>query len=313
MPPGRKRPIEPSALSIQASAKIGASAKYEVHKTVSERIPEDVTRAKHDAWLTILSPITQWAGLIGDKLAHKRDLLRIQQEETLTAIMLRAAPRLALLRPPIKPVPVKFLVPFLEYASLEEPDSELVKMWANLLVSSAENYHPDNVYYVRLISQMSSVQARLFEAMIGPRGPQSVLVSMEENFFLGQNFLADRIRDAFGNAKKPPSTLRQAWNRLTKTLNMQGVVIEHIDVGHQVKEDYTNGAPPYSLYRDEQQNDYAILRGLGLIEYIDTGFFVVLDQWKIKVMAHYVSPLGLNFAQACGVQATNPDKDSADV
>ena len=218
MPPGRKRPIEPSALSIQASAKIGASAKYEVHKTVSERIPEDVTRAKHDAWLTILSPITQWAGLIGDKLAHKRDLLRIQQEETLTAIMLRAAPRLALLRPPIKPVPVKFLVPFLEYASLEEPDSELVKMWANLLVSSAENYHPDNVYYVRLISQMSSVQARLFEAMIGPRGPQSVLVSMEENFFLGQNFLADRIRDAFGNAKKPPSTLRQAWNRLTKTL-----------------------------------------------------------------------------------------------
>jgi hypothetical protein len=98
---------------------------------------------------------------------------------------------------------------------------------------------------------MSSVQARLFEAMIRPRGPQSVLVSMEENFFLGQNFLTDRICDAFEHTKKRPSTLRQAWNRLVKILNMQGVVIEHIDLGHQVKEDYTNGSPPYSIYWDE--------------------------------------------------------------
>lgn len=304
---GRKRPFDPSALSIQASAEIGASAKYEVKRTVTEHIPEDVTRANNNAWLTILSPITQWAGLIGDKLAHKRELLRIQQEETLTAIMLRAAPKLALLKLPIEPVPIKFLVPFLELASLEEPDSELVKMWANLLVSSAENYHADNVYYVGLISQMSSVQATLFEAMIGPRGPQSVLDSMAQNFFLGQSFLSECIRDAFGNAKRPPFTLRQAWNRLTKTLNMQGVVIEHIDLGHHVKEDYTSGSPPYSIYREEQQNDYAILRGLGLIEYIDTGFFVVMEQWKIKVMAHYTSPLGLNFAQACGVQADDPN------
>jgi len=216
MAPTRKQPFSAPASSVQASAEIGVSAKYEVRKAITEHVPEDVTRAKSNAWLTILSPITQWAGLIGDKLAHKRDLLRIQQEETLTAIMLRAGPKLALLKPPIAPVPVKFLVPFLEYASLEEPDSELVKMWASLLVSSAENYHADNVYYVRLISQMSSVQARLFEAMIGPRGPQYVLVSMEENFFLGQSFLSQRICDAFGNAKKPPLTLRQGLEQANK-------------------------------------------------------------------------------------------------
>jgi hypothetical protein len=123
---GTKRPISPSALSIQARAKIGASAKYEIRRTITEHIPEDVTRAKNNAWLTILSPITQWAGLIGDKLVHKRELLRTQQEETLTAIMLRAAPKLALLKTPIQPVPVKFLVPLLEYASLDEPDSRPV-------------------------------------------------------------------------------------------------------------------------------------------------------------------------------------------
>lgn len=82
---------------------------------------------------------------------------------------------------------------------------------------------------------------------------------------------------------------------------MQGVIIEHIDIGHLQKEDYTGGLPPYSVYNDKNQNDYAILRGLGLIEYVDTGYFEVMSNWKIKVLAHYVSPLGLSFAEACGV------------
>jgi len=299
----RKRNIDVPSSKVEAKAELGISAKYEVKKTITEHVPVDVTRAKTSAWLTILSPFTNWAGLIGDKLAYRRDLLRIQQEEALTAIVRHAAPNLALIKDPIKPIPVKFLVPFLENASLEDPDSELVKMWANLLVSSAKNYNEDNVYYVRLLSQMSSVQARLFEAIIGGRGPRSVLISMEQNFFLGQHFLSQMIEDAFKKAKKPPATLTQAWKILERALNHQGVVIEHIDLGHLTKEDFTNGCPPYSIYDDRQQNDYAILRGLGLLEYVDTGYMEVIERWNVKVMAHYVSPLGLAFAQACGVKA----------
>jgi hypothetical protein len=275
-----------------------------VKKKIIERIPDDVVRAKNDAWLTILSPFTEWAGLIGDKLAHKRDLLRIQREEALTAILVRAAPRLDSIKAPIKPIPLKLLVPFLENASLEDPrDSNLIEMWANRLVSSAENYSGDNVYYVRLISQISSVQARLFEDIVGPRGPRSVLLSMEENYFLGNHFIQERIVKGFQRSRRFPSTLTQAWRCLVKILNMQGVVIEHIDVGKQgEKDNYTNGPPNYSIYLDKNQNDFAILRGLGLLEYVDTGYFDVQETWNIKVLAHYVSPLGLRFAEACGVQ-----------
>jgi hypothetical protein len=109
----------------EATAKVAAIAKYEVKKQITEVIPEDVTRAKASAWLTLLSPITHWAGLKGDQLAHKRHLLRIQQEETLAEIAQRAMPRIKALGKPITPVPAKFLVPFLEKASLEEPDSRL--------------------------------------------------------------------------------------------------------------------------------------------------------------------------------------------
>ena len=304
--PQRGKPIlDASPLKVQATVEIGALAKYEIKKTITESVPEDVTRAKNSAWLTLLSPFTHWAGLIGDRLAHKRELLRIHQEEALNAVMRHAAPKLASLKLPVKPIPIKFLVPFLENASLEKPDSRLVEMWANLLVSSAENYSESNVYYVRLLSQMSSVQARLFETMIGPKGPKNAMINLEVIYFVGQDFFSEseHIKEAFQNAKKPPVTLRQAWRILVKNLNIQGVVIEHIDLGAEVGEDYTSGTPSYSTYIDKHQNDYSILRGLGLIEYRDTGYFVVLGRWKVKVMVHYVSALGLAFAEACGVQA----------
>jgi hypothetical protein len=97
---------------------------------------------------------------------------------------------------------------------------------------------------------------------------------------------------------------------LIKTLKIQGVVVEHIDLGNELTgtaigpDDYASGCPPYSIYSDKQSNDFAILRGLGRTEYVDTGFILLSGHWKVKVMAHYVSTLGLAFAEACGVQAS---------
>jgi hypothetical protein len=300
-----KRSETPSGSSVHVGAHIGASAKYEIKRSTIERVPEDVIRAKSGAWLTTLSPFTQWAGLIGDKLAHKRQLLRIQQEEALNAILSHAAPGLESLKGPLKLIPLKFIVPFLENASLEEPESDLVKLWANLLVSSAEDYHADNIYYVRVISQMSSAQARLFQSVIGPGGASSVLRSMEPNYYLGRYFLNESISDAFEKFRGQVRTLKQVWNMLSSKLNIQGIVIEHIDLGHVERADYTSGLPHYSIYQDKRQNDYAILRGLGLLDYVDTGYFV-MDAWKIKVMAHYVTSLGLAFAESCGARDESP-------
>jgi hypothetical protein len=60
--------------NVSATAKVEATARasYQHKKTVTEIIPPDVTRAKADAWLTLILPITEWAGLRGDQLRHKR-------------------------------------------------------------------------------------------------------------------------------------------------------------------------------------------------------------------------------------------------
>jgi hypothetical protein len=72
----------------KAIAKIEASAKasYLRKKVITEIIPPDVSRTKASAWLTLISPITEWAGLKGDALKYRRQQLRIQQKETLLKI-----------------------------------------------------------------------------------------------------------------------------------------------------------------------------------------------------------------------------------
>src|ERR1700738_4117712 len=72
-------------IAAEAIAKAEVSAKIVRQRkhSITEVIPPDVTRARAGAWLDILSPITEWAGLKGDALRHRRQQLRIQQEAAL--------------------------------------------------------------------------------------------------------------------------------------------------------------------------------------------------------------------------------------
>jgi hypothetical protein len=110
------------SIGLRASAKVAAIAKasYVRKKTTTETI--NVTRAKTSAWLDLISPLTEWAGLKGDELRSKRILLRLQREDILDEIVERARKKLGNLAA-LKPIPNKFLVPFLEQASLEDPES----------------------------------------------------------------------------------------------------------------------------------------------------------------------------------------------
>jgi hypothetical protein len=62
---------------------------------------------------------------------------------------------------------MKFIVPFLEQASLEEPSSTLVDLWANLLASAAEEFDPHHIYFVSMISRMSPSQGKVLKEIIG--------------------------------------------------------------------------------------------------------------------------------------------------
>jgi hypothetical protein len=300
---GRKKSTKRSPnVNLEASAKMAAIAKYEVKKTVHEIIPEDVTRAKAGAWLTLISPINQWAGLKGDALANKRALLRLQQEDTLAEIAVRARARINALKSP-KALPNKFIFPLLEKASLEEPDSDLINLWANLLASAAEDYQPHYVHFANIISQISSRQAKIFTDLIGTSDARVLEISLDLlRSEFDSEFMKTHLVDAF-NAQLPSlQTAENVLDFLDKTLNIVGTENTYMELTDSENKDYfVNGVIVNSSYEDELETDYAILAATGLIRYADTGFITLGKRWGTKVLFYYITPLGSEFAKACGI------------
>lgn len=157
---GTKRRIRAEA---KANAKIEASAKasFQRKKIITEVVPPDVSRAKAGAWLSLISPITEWAGLRGDALRYKRGQLRIQQEAALDALA-------GAVREKIKgkqilhPLPPKVFVPALEGASLEASDSPFIDWWAELLTKAAINGEI-RPFLVDLMTKIGNQEASFLE------------------------------------------------------------------------------------------------------------------------------------------------------
>jgi|SRR5208282_1534911 len=78
-------------------------------KTISEVVPEDVTREKAARWLDVISPVTEWCGLIGNQLHDKRRLLRLEREAALYELAEKLKPKLE--GKVVTPIPAKQLIP----------------------------------------------------------------------------------------------------------------------------------------------------------------------------------------------------------
>ena len=60
-----------------------------------------------------------------------------------------------------QPVPVKFLVPFLENCSLEEEESQLLDKWARLLSSATAQFRDEHLTYSNILSHIGPSEAQI--------------------------------------------------------------------------------------------------------------------------------------------------------
>jgi hypothetical protein len=158
----KRKPLSKLKAEATAKAEIVAKATYQRKHSTTEVVPPDVTRAKAGAWLNLISPITEWAGLRGDALKFKRGLLRIQQEETLLRVAQEVQKRLAG-GGATKQISRKILVPAIEKASLEDVnDDVMVDRWANLLMSAAKDLLVQP-RFVGILEEMTGKQAECLE------------------------------------------------------------------------------------------------------------------------------------------------------
>jgi hypothetical protein len=301
-----------ASAKIEASAKaeVSAKAKWSRERVSIEFIPPDVTRANSRALLDIFSPIRHAAGLVGDRLEHRRDMLRLEREAERQQATDRIAARFHEIRDPSKPIeapPNKFLYPFIAQASLEEPDSPLIDIWAKLLASAADHYDPRYIHYVSVMSRLSVHQAVIFTEIVS-RAPNShwLELAMDDSIYNAATAIRSYIADLFtgrmewagGGAEQTNEYLCECvqW-----ALDSAVVSVVHAAAANETNDDYFDiDLSHLTIYRDDQEVDYAILVACGLLEKVETGMFTVADgRWSVTMTYYLLTALGQHFAIAC--------------
>lgn len=323
----RKSPSATAPQTAGASAKVVASAKVEASAKANwsrervsiEFIPPDVTRANSRALLDIFSPIRHAAGLVGDRLEHKRDMLRLEREAVRQQATDRIAARFHEIRDPSKPIeapPNKFLYPFIAQASLEEPDSPLIDIWAKLLASATDHYDPRYIHCVSVVSSLSARQAAIFTEIVSRATNSHWLeLALDESIWTGATGIRSYIADLFtGRMEWPGRGGEQTDDFLCECVHeaMDSAVVSvvHAAAADETKDEYFDiSLPDLTIYQDEQEVDYAILVACGLLERVETGMFpVAAGRWTVGVTYYHLTALGQHFAIACRMLPA-PDDD----
>ncbi len=151
---GKGRPMNGDENGNKVDIDIGLSARASLEAKVSTEIPAQSTGQLVDALTDLFRPFTERRGL-------KADLIRLQREDVLIEIAKKVYRRLEIENAAPSPVPIKFLIPFLEKASLEDKDGFLIDRWADLLASSS--LHPENAHprFVQILSELTGDEAKL--------------------------------------------------------------------------------------------------------------------------------------------------------
>ena len=170
---------------------LGASARLEV----KAEIPSASMGRLVDALTDLIRPFTESRAL-------KADLIRLEREEVLFEIFKKGRARLELEGRQPAALPNKFLIPFLEKASLEEQKSVLIDKWANLLASAASKNSTDYAWCIGILADLSADDAALLDQMYdhGSEGRDAVHF---ERFTRAQ--VQARFDEVFGRYIEPYS------------------------------------------------------------------------------------------------------------
>lgn len=298
-------------VSAQATAKLEAVAKvaYSRKRITTEMIPPDVTRAKTSRWLDLISPITEWAGLKGDALNHRRQQLRIQQEDSLLRLANELRNKMAG-QEVLQPVPPKILVPILEKASLEDPsDDVMIERWANLLASAAQKVSVQP-RFVGILSELAGSQADCLEHIAfhyyeGYKFPCRDFIEVPL-LFAGHYALA-QVRRLVQAKLKTTSLIEDISDSVTALLLRPGIFLQTIlweGSDSDDSDDFFEGYDCVAQTGVRRDADLAVLESLGLIRHVVLELEFDFEKPKsrevaVRIYYYHLTFLGVEFCQVC--------------
>lgn len=119
---------------------------------------EETTDKAVTAVLDAVSPFTEGLGALGDRIRFFRERSVIKAGQRAKELVDGGD---------IAPVPPKVLVPWIEGASLEDADDDMmIEMWARLLASSSEDVAPETYRIISILRELSGPYANLFRSIV---------------------------------------------------------------------------------------------------------------------------------------------------
>lgn len=281
-----------SKTDSQVNLEFGASAKVAVD--IKTEIPSESSGRLLDAITDLIRPFSERRGLQADRL-------RLEREEVLFEIALRARRRIELEQSAIRPIPNKLLVPLLEKASLEDiSDKKLIEMWSNLLATALTQKVEMLNQYVTILSGLTGEQARIFESIISASLPTTGERLKTGNFIDQYYYL---------NQTGLPSTVRQLENirdaksfatKLFQEIDTLGVAVDTINVfdNKNPKNDISLADHDRGLYSDKLFLEFENLCRLGLLEHVEIKS-MSLGRFSFDVFYYLVTPVGIDLYACC--------------
>ncbi|WP_315765239.1 MULTISPECIES: Abi-alpha family protein [unclassified Bradyrhizobium] len=274
--------------------KIDLGAKAEAKFQLTAEIPKEPMGRLVDALTDMIRPFSERRGL-------RADLLRLQREEVIIEIARKARQRAAEEHVAISAVPNKFLVPFLEKASTEEVDSELVERWADLLLTASSKYESRYLLYTSILAHLGPEDAAFLRKMIcESRGRQDELVPGHVRHFEDTpgifEYKYHEIRDYLDRSvSDDDGTSSEAHLReLVTQYEWPGVYFRIISF--QDENDRSKSITKYNgRYEHNEQFSISALESQGLIE-----AYKYRHEWALLHAEIYsLTHLGADFYRCC--------------
>lgn len=280
----------PKNQGVDVNVDIGIGAKAEI-KT---EVPAEVTGNLVDALTDIIRPFSEKRGL-------KADILRLQREDVLIEIAKKAHRRMAIEGAPIEPIPQKFLVPFLERASLEDSnDTVMVDLWSNLLASAAGKTSKQNNRFISILEEINGNQALILKSILcSADGAVETLERVHDTISQSETliFLNAYIR------QNDADDIESLGALLVDYFNKNGLTSVYIGVSEAEVNINIDFAPDGQLYRDDIILDFEILESLFLVRRREINSTVSVDQkgveFEYTIVFYSCTYLALELLEAC--------------
>lgn len=258
------------------------------------------------AIVEIFSPLTNLAGILGDRV-------RIYREISLMLSLKKAQEIIHTEGLKVSEPPLKFLIPFMEDCSLESPENErLIDMWARLIASAGSEFKSEHNLFIRLLRELSTEEAKLLEYIVSKESHPKFkdyyhledVPSGWHNSYIYIK-LQNIIKELGG--LKTSTSFEKIEVLLKERAESPGSIIYFFDiaVGEQgiypVEEIHTSSRGP--IDDDFDHASIAILIGLGLIkDYVSPEFW--FGDYVFEVRAYHLTDLGSSFVAACIPKST---------